>query len=104
MNNWDPQEDRRTLNTAKIGGRRLIAGDHVRLWPHKMADIFDIALEGRTATVVGIEEDRENRVYLTVTVDDDPGSDLDQEGRPAHRFFFEIEEVEPIAITQPGPE
>jgi hypothetical protein len=104
MNNWDPEKETRTLSTIEVGGQRLKAGDRVRLRPHGAADIFDLVLEGRTATVVAIEEDRENRVYLAVTVDDDPGNDLGQEGRPAHRFFFGIEEVEPIVVAHAGAE
>jgi hypothetical protein len=100
----EAREDTRTLDAVEWGGLRLRSGDHVRLRPRRMADIFDLALAGRTATVVAIEEDRENRIYLAVTVDDDPGRDLGQEGRPAHRFFFGIEEVEPVTAEHAGPE
>ena len=60
---------------------------------------MDIALDGMTATIVAIEQDYENRVHLAVTVDDDPGSDLGRDGKPGHRFFFGIDEVEP---AEPG--
>jgi urease gamma subunit len=71
-------------------------GDRVRLQPRRRADIFDIALAGKIATVVSVEQDFEDGVHLCVTVDDDPGKDLGLEGKPGHRFFFAPEEVEPI--------
>jgi hypothetical protein len=70
-------------------------GDRVRLQPRRRADIFDIALAGKLATVVSVEQDLEDGVHLCVTVDDDPGRDLGLEGKPGHRFFFAPEEVEP---------
>ena len=70
-------------------------GDRVRLQPRRRADIFDIALVGKFATVVSVERDFEDGVHLCVTVDDDPGKDLGLEGKPGHRFFFAPEEVEP---------
>src|SRR5207249_9141759 len=80
----------------RIRGMALRPGARVRLWPRRRADIFDMALEGRTATVVSIEQDYEDRIYLTVTVDDDPGKDFGEQNLPAHRFFFSPEEVEPL--------
>ena len=72
----------------------LRAGDRVRLRPAGRADIMDLALDGKEATVVSIEEDLEGRRYVAVTVADDPGSDLGRAGFPGHRFFFRPEEVE----------
>jgi hypothetical protein len=70
-------------------------GDRVRLRPRRRADIFDIALAGKLATVISVEQDFENAVHLCVTVDDDPGKDLGADGKPGHRFFFRTDEVEP---------
>jgi hypothetical protein len=69
-------------------------GDRVRLAPRRRADVMDIALSGRAATVVSVEQDFEGRTYVAVTVDDDPGADLGVRGQPGHRFFFHAEEVE----------
>jgi hypothetical protein len=49
-----------------------------------------------TATIVSIEQDYEDRILVTVTVDDDPGRDLGRQGQIAHRFFFRPDELEPI--------
>jgi hypothetical protein len=56
---------------------------------------MDIALAGKTATIESIEQDLEGRVYLAVTVNDDPGRDLGELRQPGHRFFFLPDEVEP---------
>ena len=53
-----------------------------------------MALAGKIATIASIEQDLENRGHLAVTVDDDPGSDLGISGKPGHRFFFGLDEVE----------
>ncbi|HTA89930.1 MAG TPA: hypothetical protein VK745_10155 [Polyangiaceae bacterium] len=71
-------------------------GERVVLRPKARADIFDLALAGRIATVRAIQQDFEDRVHLSVTVDDDPGADLGIEGLPGHRFFFFTDEVERI--------
>ena len=83
---------------AMHGARRdaVRAGDRVRLRPSGRADILDLALAGREALVVAVEEDLEGRRYVAVTVADDPGRDLGQAGFPGHRFYFRPEEVEPL--------
>jgi hypothetical protein len=68
----------------------------VRLRPTGRADIFDLELRGKEATVISVEVNLEGQTYLTVTVDDDPGRDLGRAGQPGHRFFFRPEEVEPL--------
>jgi hydrogenase maturation protease len=72
------------------------SGDRVRLRPRGRADVFDLVLEGKIATIASVEQDYEDRIFLTVIVDDDPGNDLGVQGKPGHRFFFRIDEVEPI--------
>jgi hypothetical protein len=78
-----------------VAARVVKAGDRVRLHPKARADVFDMLLEGKTARVQSIEQDFENRTYLVVTVDDDPGREQwDERVLPGHRFFFFPEEVE----------
>ncbi len=97
MDSWNPEADPRRVECIHLGPREVRAGDRVRLQPRGRADILDLALSGRTATVDAIEQDFEGRVYLAVTVDDDPGKDLGVLRQPGHRFFFQPEEVEPLA-------
>ena len=76
-------------------------GERVRLRPKARADIFDLVLSGRSATVRAVERDFEDRVHLSVTIDDDPGADLGVAGMPGHRFFFFLDEVEALAPGTP---
>ena len=69
-------------------------GDRVRLRPRRSADIFDIALAGKLATVEAVERDMEGNTHLAVVVDDDPGREFGIMRQPGHRFFFGLEEVE----------
>lgn len=79
-----------------FGGVTLRLGDRVRLTPRGRADIFDMALAGRTATIESIEVDYEDNIHLAVLVDDDPGRDLGALRQPGHRFFFALDDVEPV--------
>jgi hypothetical protein len=96
MPGWDPEADRRRVECIHIGSAEVRAGDRVRLRPRSRADILDLALAGKTATVEVIEQDYDGRVYLAVTVDDDPGKDLGKLRQPGHQFFFSPEEIEPV--------
>jgi hypothetical protein len=59
---------------------------------------MDIALKGKVAFIEAIEQDYEDRIQLSVTVEDDPGRDLGDAHILGHRFFFTPEEVEPLEI------
>ena len=75
------------------------AGSRVRLHPSARADAFDLLLNDKTARVEVIQQDFEHRLYLVVTLDDDPGREQwDERVLPGHRFFFFPEEIEPLAI------
>ncbi|MBS1795551.1 MAG: hypothetical protein JSS81_16975 [Acidobacteria bacterium] len=94
---WHLLEDRNLLETARVRGVELRAGDRVILRPRANGDVFDLALREKTATIEAIEQDYENRIHLAVVVDDDPGRDLGMLRQIGHRFFFAPEEVEPLA-------
>src|SRR4051812_13819630 len=98
---FDPLEQRKTLEKTLSAGIELRPGDRVRLRPRPGADIFDLALAGKTATVVAIEQDLENRIHLAVVVDDDPGRDLGQQGKPGHRFYFGPDEIDILEGSTP---
>jgi len=102
MNNWDPLAERLRLDCVRSGDVMLRPGDRVRLWPLGRADIFDMAVEGKTAVIESIEQDFEDRIYLAVVIEDDPGKDLGQLRQPGHRFFYGVEEVEPLAARSAG--
>ncbi len=96
MNGWDEQDVTTKLEAVRLGMRIVKPGDRVRLRPRFRADIMDLALAGKIAWVVSIEQDYEGHLYLAVTIDDDPGRDFGERLQPGHRFFFFPEEVEPI--------
>jgi hypothetical protein len=93
---WNAMEQNTVLPSVRIAGRDLKPGDRVRLWPHGRADIMDMVLEGRIATIEAIEQDYENRAHVAVVIDDDPGRDLGMLRQVGHRFFFSPEEIEPF--------
>ena len=94
-------EGRPALQSVSVGGVELRKGSRVLLWPHPGGDIMDMALKEKVAFVEGIEQDYENRIYIVVTLEDDPGRDLGVDRFLGHRFFFSIEEVEPLDFEVP---
>ena len=98
MNELDFQllEDHTPLDSINVDGAEIRKGDRVSLRPGSGGDIFDLALNGRTATIESIEQDYESRIHLAVVIDDDPGKELGMMRQPGHRFFFSPEEVEPL--------
>jgi len=72
----------------------LKPGDRVRLRPRSHGDVLDLFLRGKTAIIEAIEQDFEDRVYLAVVVEDDPGKDLGMQRKAGHRFFFSVDEVD----------
>jgi hypothetical protein len=100
MDSWEELENKPMLTHVKVAGVELKPGDPVRLNPLRGSDIFDIALAGKTATIESIMQDYEDRVYIVVTVDDDPGKEFGALRQPGHRFFFSPFEVEPLVKAE----
>ena len=96
MDFFREQEERPTLRSVTVGGIELVKGSRVMLWPRSGGDIMDLALKGKVAVVEAIEQDYEERVHLSVTLEDDPGRDLGDAHILGHRFFFSPEEVVPL--------
>lgn len=84
------------LEGINLGDVYVRPGDRVRIRPKSRADIMDIALDGKLAIIEALEEDAEARVHLALVVQDDPGKDLGMLRQPGHRFFYTIDEVEPV--------
>lgn len=80
--------------TVTVDGVTFERGDKLMLRPGTDRDVYDRMLDGRQATIERIYLDYDDRVYLGVTVDDDPGQELMREtGR--YLFFF-ANEVQPL--------
>jgi hydrogenase maturation protease len=94
--------ERRGRDAAVVDGVEVRPGTRVVLRPRGGGDVFDLALGGAVGVVEALEEDAEGLVHVAVTLEDDPGRDLGDARFPGHRFFFRLDEVEPLA--EAGPE
>ena len=101
MDFFKEQEGRPELRSLDVEGVEIRKGSRVMLWPRAGGDIMDIALAGKVAFVEGIEQDYEDRIYIAVTLEDDPGRDLGEDRILGHRFFFSPEEVEQLDLEFP---
>ena len=82
--------------SAEVNGVAVTKGDKVVIRPGEDADLHARMLDGRTATVERIFVDVDDKVYLGVTVDDDPGQELMREtGRFLFFFAPEVEVLTP---------
>lgn len=82
------------LDCVFVDGVKVAKGSAVRLHPKRRADAWDMFLDGKRATVQAVHQDLEDVMYVAVTVDDDPASDLHEwYGRA---FFFYPDEIEPL--------
>ena len=103
MDFFKEQESGPELRSLDVEGVEIRKGSRVMLWPRAGGDIMDIALAGKVAFVEGIEQDYEDRVYIAVTLEEDPGRDLGGDRILGHRFFFSPEEVVPLdSEASPG--
>lgn len=98
MNEWEWHllEDKPPLDHCTAGGAELKTGDRVQLRPRHGGDIMDSALAGKIAIIEAIEQDYEGGIQVAVVIEDDPGRDLGMLRQPGHRFFFSLDEIEPI--------
>lgn len=101
MDSWGELESKPLLQHIRVAGVDLMAGDQVVLRPLKGSDIMDIALAGKIATIESLMQDYEDRVYIVVTVNDDPGKEFGLDRKPGHRFFFSPFEIEPFTTERP---
>ena len=71
-----------------------LIGKKVVLKPKDGRDALDLFLRGKTAIVESMETDFEDRIYAAVVLEIDAGKDLGIEKKIAHRFFFDLDELE----------
>jgi hypothetical protein len=90
------ESDHAPPQQVMVDGVAIVKGSRVLLHPHAGGDILDLALRGKTAMVEAIEQDFEDNIHVAVTIDDDPGRDLGDARQPGHRFFFALDELEPL--------
>jgi hypothetical protein len=83
------------VDAVHINGTRVTKGSRVRLRPRtRGTDPQDAFLNGRMARVEAVLVDVDDKHHLAVTLEDDPGADLDRwYGR--FRYFSPLE-VDPL--------
>jgi hypothetical protein len=79
-----------------LQGIDIKTGDRVRVRPKSRADIMDMAFDGKIAIIETIEQDAEDKIHLALVLESDPGRDLGFLRQPGHRFFYGVDEVEPL--------
>ena len=92
---------RRNSRSAVTCSPTLKVGDRVRIAPNGRADVMDNALAGKTAIIEDVEQDAEGKTYLALVMQDDSGKDLGMMRFSGNRFFFGIDEVQPIEEDHP---
>lgn len=81
--------------SVTVAGVRVAEGSRVRLRPNlRGADAQDMFLAGLVATVRTVLSDVDGVDYVAVTLDDDPGADL-QHSHGRYRYFSP-DEIEPL--------
>jgi hypothetical protein len=99
---WDPGADNSVspeTDSVVVAGVHVATGSKVRLRPGlKRSDAQDMFLTGRVATVRAVLSDVDGEWFVAVTLDDDPGADLQN----THgRFrYFSPDEVEPLEAQE----
>jgi hypothetical protein len=83
-----------------IDGMTVSKGASVRLQPNRRADSMDVFLRDRRATVEAVYESVDDDMHVAVTLDDDPGNDLQRE--TGRFFYFAPDELEPLAPAPAG--
>jgi hydrogenase maturation protease len=82
--------------TVRIGEKTLRRGSRVRILPRGRGDVLDVALAGKLGRVQQIDQDDAGKYFLAIVLDDDPGRDLGHARYPGHRFFFSVDDVDPV--------
>jgi hypothetical protein len=94
---WDPGADASVspeTDSVEIGGVAVAKGARVRLRPRRGGDAQDMFIDGKVGLVQAVFVDVENGRYVAVTVEGDPGAELQlMQGR---FYYFYPEEIEPV--------
>jgi hypothetical protein len=101
---WDPANDPAVdpdKDTVDIGGVLVAKGDKVVLRPGtRRSDAQDMFLAGKVADVQAVFHDLEDKMFLAVTLEEDPNADLQIEhGR---FLYFSPDEVEAVQSVEGG--
>jgi hypothetical protein len=92
--------------SIEIAGQRIARGSRVRLEPIRAADVMDLYLRGKTATVTAVYRTLENQAYVAVVLDDGEveeivGAEAAADVKYRRALFFHPDEIVPIPHAQP---
>jgi len=96
---WDPAADASVdpdTDTTLVDGRPVARGSAVILMPGAGSDAQDTFLRGAAATVQAVLHDVDGQTHVAVSIDDDPGADL-QAAHGRYRYFRPDELAAPAA-------
>ncbi|WP_198319322.1 hypothetical protein [Actinopolyspora erythraea] len=94
---WDPGADAAVSpesDSVEVAGLLVSNGSRVLLLPRSGGDAQDMFLSGRTATVRAVYFDVDGGSHLAVTLDDDPGAEI--QGANGRFRYFGTDEVRPL--------
>ena len=89
---FNPADEQPETASIAIEGGSASKGARVRIAPKRLSDSMDLFLTGRMAIVAGVHRDVEDRVFVAVTVEDDPAAEI--HGRAGRFFYFRPDELE----------
>jgi hypothetical protein len=98
---WDPGSDASVspeTDAVVVDGVEVRRGSRVRLRPgSRMTDAQDMFLHGKSATVEAVLNDVDGKQHVAVTVDDDPGAEMQK--RHGRFLYFAPDEIEPVEAS-----
>ncbi|SFT38759.1 hypothetical protein SAMN04487904_101694 [Actinopolyspora lacussalsi subsp. righensis] len=98
---WDPGADAAVSpesDSVEVDGLSVSNGSKVILLPGSGSDAQDMFLTGRVATVRAVYFDVDGGSHLAVTLDDDPGAEI--QGANGRFRYFGTEEVRPLGSSE----
>jgi hypothetical protein len=100
---WDPAADASVdpdTDTTLVDGRPVSRGSAVVLMPGAGSDAQDTFLRGVAATVQAVLHDVDGQTHVAVSIDDDPGAEL-QAAHGRYRYFRPDELAVPCRESAP---
>ena len=99
MNEWEWQllEDKSPVETVEIAGVTVRVGDRVQACVRaKAVTCWTSRWRAKPLPSKPSSRTTKAKIHVCVVLDDDPGRDMGLLRQPGHRFFFDVDEVEPL--------
>lgn len=93
---FNPPDERPEEAFVEIANQRVGKGARVRLAPKRQSDAMDFFLAGRMARVEAIHHDVEDRIYIAVSIEDDPAAGL--LGAYGRFYYYYPDEIEVMEV------